>query len=363
MVKDESVATIVERRKIRTVLLSKVSALVLLVSAMASAAGAQTLFSTDDYRQDRALWTDPAYFRHLTAAEFRNVHRTGDSEGSGADEFELVSPYPYLTSEEHFRALLEAANAGTTHTIETLPDWDGYVTAANTGWLSGAGVQASTIVSVLSPQYQEYYVQQLKAESEGRAWWPSAFCLPDGFLRGIQLPEQFIVRPREVIIINNVQTETQVRRVYVDERGHAPTEDAFPQWLGESIGFWDGDALIVHTNQIKQWNASRSAIFEFSDQLTAVERYERDSGGIVGEVTLYDPIALAQPVHATMRFEITENPEFRAVYSTCTDTDGPATNVYANSDGVLSQRAPGDPGYWDASDPRPWAAHYALGER
>ncbi len=37
-------------------------------------------------------------------------------------------------------------------------------------------------------------------------------------------------------------------------------------------------------------------------------------------------------------------------------------NIYVNEEGVLDERTPGTPGYWDPTDPRPWARHYAIGE-
>jgi hypothetical protein len=64
-----------------------------------------------------------------------------------------------------------------------------------------------------------------------------------------------------------------------------------------------------------------------------------------------------------MKFDLIKDPMFRSDYNTCTDSDGPSTNVYVTEDGILAQRTPGEPGYWDGSEPRPWAAHYALGEK
>jgi hypothetical protein len=331
---------------------------------LAASASAQTLFTSGDYRQDRERWTDPAYFNHYTAREIRNLHRTGTTKrGSGTDEKSIVSPYPYKTSMEHYQALLENAKGGTKHTLASLPNWDGHW-EPNAGWLGGQ-VQVSTIVAALTPTYREYYVQQVKAEAEGRAWWPSAFCLPDGFIRSVQGAEQFVNRPGQVIVITStlLQTETQVRWIHTDGRSHAAEDAQFPRWQGESIGFWDGNALVVHTNQIRQWNASRSVMFEWSDQMTAVERYERMGDTIVGEITLYDPVAFVRPLHTRLRFALSKVPGSTPAYNTCTDSDGPSTNVYVNDAGVLSQRTPEDPGYWNPSEPRPWAAHYAIGEK
>jgi hypothetical protein len=320
------------------------------------------LFTTTDFRQDRERWTDPAYYRYNTARELTDMqvdNRFGQ-EGSKADKYKIASPYPFRTSTEHYQAWLQKAGGGTKHTLQTLPHWDG-MWSGGASWLDSRDVQASTIAAALTPQYREYYVQQVKAEAEGRHWWPASFCLPDGFVRGVQGAEQFIIRPNQVVILNERVHETQVRWLYTDGRGHRSEDAQFPQWQGESIAFWDGNALVVHTNQIKQWNATHS-MFEWSDQLTAVERYERMGDTIVGEITLYDPVAFLGPLHASFRFNLVKDPDARPIYNTCTDTNGPSSNIYRNAEGFLDERVPGDPGYWNPNDPRPWATHYAIGE-
>jgi len=320
-----------------------------------------TLFSSNDYRQDRDRWTDPAYYLNNTARELTDMqvdNRFGQ-KGSGVDAYDIKSPYPFRTSVEHYQAWLTKANGGTKHTLATLPDWDGRWNAAAT-WLDSRRIQASTIAAALTPQYREYYVQQVKAEAEGRHWWAAAFCLPDGFIRGLTRAEEFVVRPNQVLILSDMLVANQVRWVHTD-KGHRPEEQQFPQWQGESVGFWDGTALVVHTNQIKQWNATHS-MFEWSDQMTTVERYQRDGDAIVGEITLYDPVAFLQPLYARLRYTRSTAAD-RPVYSTCTDTNGPSGNIFVRPDGIVDERVPGNPGYWDPNDPRPWAAHYAIGER
>ena len=322
-----------------------------------------TIFTTEDYRKDVNRWTDPAYYLYNTARELTDMqvdNRFGQ-KGSGADKYVIKSPYAFKTAREHYDAWLTKAGGGTRHTLATLPNWDG-VWNAGRSWLDSSDIQASTVAAALTPQYREYYVQQVKAEAEGRHWWAAAFCLPDGYIRGISRgPQQFVTRTDQVLMLTDTLVSTQVRWVHTDGKGHRPDDQQFPQWLGESIGFWDGTALVIHTNQIRQWNATHS-LFEWSDQLTAVERYERVGNELVAVVTLYDPVAFLYPLHA--RFRMTRDQKNdRMVFSTCTDTNGPSSNIYARPDGVVDERVPGDPGYWDPNDPRPWAAHYAIGER
>jgi hypothetical protein len=335
----------------------------LFTMSVASGLGAQTLFTTEDYRQDREHWTDPAYYEDNTARELTDMqvnNRYGE-RGSGADNYTLTSPYPYRSSEEHYQAWLEQADGGTKHSFETLPNWDG-LWGGGSSWLISVGVQASSVASVLTPQYQEYYVQQVKAESEGRHWWAASFCLPNGFVRGVwRSPKEFVLRPDKVWTISSILVETQVRWIRTDGSGHSSEDMSYPKWLGESIGFWDDGALIIHTNQIKSWNATHS-MFEWSDQMTAVERYELVDDTIVGEVTLYDSNAFIAPLHAKFQFNRIDLPGFRMNYDTCTDTNGPSSKIFLDDAGRIDEHVPGDPGYWDSTDARPWAKHYAQGE-
>ena len=39
----------------------------------------------------------------------------------------------------------------------------------------------------------------------------------------------------------------------------------------------------------------------------------------------------------------------------CTDSNGPAPKIHMDERGILNERLQGDPLYWDATDPRPWA--------
>lgn len=338
-------------------------ALLVVLAAAAPLAAQTTIFTTMDYRQDRERWIDPAYYLYNTARELTDMqvdNRFGQ-KGSGADRYVIRSPYPFTTSWEHYQAWLKKAGGGTQHTFATLPDWDGIWNAGRT-WLDSHDIQASTMAAALTPQYREYYVQQVKAEAEGRHWWAAAFCLPDGFIRGVSRgPQQFFIRPNQVLMLTDTLVSTQVRWIHTDGRGHRPEREQFAQWMGESVAFWDGTALVIHTNQIRQWNATHS-LFEWSDQMTAVERYERVGDEIVGEITLYDPVAFLYPLHARLRYTRDRTTD-RMVYSTCTDTNGPSTKVFARPDGLIDERLPGDPLYWDPTDARPWAKHYAIGER
>jgi hypothetical protein len=85
------------------------------------------------------------------------------------------------------------------------------------------------------------------------------------------------------------------RVVYMDGRKHP--DDLLPTWEGHSIGWWEGDTLVVDTVGFndKFWFDRRGT--PHTEQLHTIERYTRPNyGTIVNEVTLEDAGALSHPV-------------------------------------------------------------------
>ncbi len=345
------------------------------LSLSVPAAAQRTIFNTPNYRQDRALWTDPAYYRNNTTGQIRGMAlniesyqdsgqvgnaRVYGSEGTGRPgATNLTTPYPYTNAWEHYQAWLREANGGTKHTKDTIPDWSGRWEGG--GGFGGGQSPASDIAKLLTPKYQEYFVQELKGVSEARIWGAGSFCLPGGFFSSLGA-EEFIVTPARVWTHAAGNGSNTIRWIYTDGSGHSPEEFQFSKWHGESIGFWNGDSLIVHTNQIRGW---KGGVSEFTDNLETVERYRRVGDRIEGEITLYDPEVFVRPVHTRLRFELDKETriELRPLYNTCSDTNGPSTKVFMDERGKLNERLPGDPLYWDATDPRPWGTWFTESEK
>jgi hypothetical protein len=335
------------------------------------AAAQTTIFNTKDFRQDRELWTDPAYYRNNTVGQLRGMAIDADSGGQGTGQaagaraygsagtgrtgaLDLASPYSYTSAWEHYQAWLKEARGGTKHTKDTIPDWRGRWAGGAIG-LNGGPNPASSVAAMLTPRYREYFVQEVKAYTEGRIWSAGSFCLPGGFFASLEA-EEFIVTPDRVWTLGAGNGSNTTRWIYTDGSGHSAKEAEFAKWHGESVGFWNGEVLIVHTNQIRGW---RGGLSEFTDSLETVERYRRVGDRIEGEITLYDPAVFLRPVHAKLRFELDREtrPELRPLYNTCTDTNGPASKVFMDERGMLNERLPGDPLYWNAADPRPWGTY------
>jgi hypothetical protein len=336
----------------------------------------RTIFTTPDVRQDRDVWTDPAYYRNNTVGQLRGM-AIGTEPGGGSTQqagsrvygsvgtakpgaLDLGTPYPFKTAMEHYDAWLKEAGGGTKHTAATIPNWRGRWVGGPAG-LGGGPNPASYVASLLTPSYREYFVRELKAYTEGRIWSAGAICLPGGFFAAVGA-EEFIVTPEQVWTLGSSNAQNYIRWIYTDGSGHSPKEAEFVKWHGESIGFWNGDSLIIHTNQIRGW---KGGVSEFTDNLETVERYRRVGDRIEGEITLYDPEVFVRPVHARVRYQLDKEtrPELRPTYNTCTDTNGPSNKVYMDERGILNERIPGDPLYFDPTDPRPWRTYLAESDR
>jgi len=324
---------------------------------------AQDIFATEDYRQERDLWTSPDYYRNNTVFELQEMpveNRYGEV-GSGVENaVDLASPLPYTDAWEHYQALLAEADGGTQHTFETLPDWSGrFVGGADR--LNGGDNPASAVAAMLTPEYRQHFVQEMKAVAEGRMWDADSFCLPGGFIGSVINAEEFVLRPERIWTIGADNSANYIRWIYTDGTGHTEGDFEFPRWHGESIGFWDEDVLVVHTNQIRQW---KGGPVEFTGDLETVERYWLDGDTMRGEIYLYDPNVFLRPYYSQLEFErdTDPRPELRPLFNSCTDTNGPSNKVFLDERGYLNERLPGDPLYWDARDRTPWRTFFNESE-
>jgi hypothetical protein len=288
------------------------------------------IFTTRDFYQDEALWSDPRYYRCNSAVGLEQIWGAYEVPLIGDDpprtaawgfcdrdypREEIVSPYGFATAKAHYEALLaEARGRGgpTVYSRATLPDWNGrYVRQRDkrSAWYNGAILQIPTYLSLLTADYQRRFVQQMYHYSGSSApQWPGSYCWPEGFMRRLS---QYgggtvnIVMTPDLILDMRIAAKTLITQIHIgrefDEGGIVPRLGPdVPQWFGETIGFWDGEALITWTSNVQGWISHGG--FEFSNRLQSIEIYtprSDEGGGLAGlkhEIVLYDDEALVEPV-------------------------------------------------------------------
>jgi hypothetical protein len=287
----------------------------------------------------------------------------------------LVSPYSFKTAQAHYEALMaEAKSRGgpTQHTYATVPgdEWTGRYqrpsqTPGNDTWFYMNKVQISTVLSLLTPEYQTRTVQEHYHQGNTNvAHWPSQYCWPEGFLRRWHQAavgeHQIIVTPQLVQIMTGI-ARNFVTNIYVGRQfnleGAVPRLGAdVPRWYGETIGFWDGDALITWTSNIQGWKTH--AAFEHSSKMQSIEIYtpNRDAGGkflgLVHEAVFYDPDALVEPIRIVRNLNKASGPETGDPYTyiECVQTIFPVN-------GKATPLSPGATFQYEVLDMfgRPWA--------
>jgi hypothetical protein len=116
-------------------------------------------------------------------------------------------------------------------------------------------------------------------------------CLAFGMPRFGTMPMEIIQTPGQVTM--NLGVLHDIRRIYLDGIGH--TVGADPSFSGDSVGHWEGDTLVVETNNLRAGTMDRNGM-PYSDKLTAVEKYRRvGPGRLEVETTLTDPEAFLAP--------------------------------------------------------------------
>jgi hypothetical protein len=252
---------------------------------------------------------------------------------------------PYQSSWEEFQALKAKAHGGARKTPAQLPDWTGLWTREIVGGIKMDFRQKRVDVTtaVLTPEYRKKFEQKLADYARGIEWDQLSYCLPAGYPRWLTEPflREFVLRPEESWLINEQLNE--IRRVYTDGRGHIPDDEAYPLWEGDSIGFWDGDTLVVHTNNLKPGEYNRRQP-DYSAQTTTVEQWRRVTPDLIEDtVDIYDPASLAKPWRTVQRYLRVTTPDLRINYWSCEENN----NVVKTPDGSTQFVLPGEPGYKD----------------
>lgn len=211
-----------------------------------------------------------------------------------------------------YQALKEQANGGEKLTWKHVPNWGGVYTRTKGGTrFDPDGPPQGEVPTTVrfTPEYHARLIKAVIDRKNGIEYDPLSQCIPPGYPRWLDMPflREHIVTPDQTTMI--AEAFNSVRRIYTDDRGHIPEEDRYPTENGDSIGFWDGDKLITHTNQLMAHMYERAQGF-YSEQVESVEIWEKiDDRTLVAHVWVYDPPALVEPWYTRQSYTKFKDPD------------------------------------------------------
>ena len=119
---------------------------------------------------------------------------------------------------------------------------------------------------------------------------PAFFCKLPGVPR-MGPPAQIVQSVGLIVLLYGDQNAFRV--VPTDGRKHR--EDVEPSYLGDSIGSWEGDTLVVEANQFTEDTWLGSDGYFHSSAMRVIERFQRVGDALQYSATVHDPEVLAEP--------------------------------------------------------------------
>jgi hypothetical protein len=194
-----------------------------------------------------------------------------------------------------------------------LPDWTGlWDTEASraVSRLSGkpAGNEFAAInklVPLVGPApYTEVWGKKLQADLSNPAAALAARNTKTctyGFPLVMDVFEMFqaVVTPEETLFVFD---DGEVRHIYTDGREHPAKDDLWPTAMGDSIGHWQGDTLVIDTVARTEGSLGMGPN-SLSAQAHFTERVRRlDKNNLEDQLTIDDPVAFIHPWKLTFHY-------------------------------------------------------------
>ena len=134
---------------------------------------------------------------------------------------------------------------------------------------------------------------------------PDAHCLPMGYMQFHLHPQprRMIQTPGLITIL--YEANYGLRYIYTDGRPLPANGEPQPFWYGYSVGKWEGDTLVVESNNFRDggWLDVRGS--PLTDQGKITERFRRvNFGKLEIDITIDDPKAYTKPFTVRVNQEI-----------------------------------------------------------
>ena len=145
---------------------------------------------------------------------------------------------------------------------------------------------------------------------------PDANCLPMGLTQFHMHGQPRKIMQNAGVIAIMYEANYGLRYIYIDGRTLPPQGSVQPFWYGYSVGRWEGDTLVVETNNLRGaetspydgWLDVRGS--PYSDQAKFIERIRRPTyGKLEIDITLDDPKAYTKPFTVRVNQQVSPDEE------------------------------------------------------
>ncbi len=189
--------------------------------------------------------------------------------------------------------------AASYETVQSLPDWTGI-------WYPDWQLLFSMRDAAqpqLTPEAQlayDAYLESIRVNGPNQE--AQAQCLPPGIPGVMQQPYpiEILFSPGRVTILTEAYQQT--RRIYTDGRSLPEDPDLF--FNGNSVGFWEGDMLVVDTTGLHPLTNIAAGIPHTEQSRVHEHIYMQSEEVLVIEYTITNPEVLTQPYKTAVYFRL-----------------------------------------------------------
>jgi len=158
------------------------------------------------------------------------------------------------------------------------------------GFLLGTGSKTGIVEGGVLP-YQPWAAAQVKYRLDHMDMDPTGHCHYEGVPHAMYFPFQLFQTGTDIAMVFENMHAYRI----IHMQGQHP-KDGYQAWMGDSVGRWDGETLVIDVTNLNDKTWLDSARHTHSDQLHVVERYTRLGPDVIAyEATIEDPKTYSKP--------------------------------------------------------------------
>lgn len=200
------------------------------------------------------------------------------------------------------------AKSSASAAAEALPDWSGSWSLTEAS--RDTAVMGNGFMQDLTPKYLAMLPRPQAPTSSSAAsrrktkGWKNNLtqCIPAGFPGDLMHPyaHEYLFSPGRVTMLIE---DGEVRRIHTDGRGHLPSDELYASLVGDSVGHWEGDTLVVDTIGMRPEAELTLAGLHVTKNTHVLERIrKKDMNTLQVDAEIQDPEIFKQPFHYTLYF-------------------------------------------------------------